>query len=98
MRLPDGRIRKLRRSSNDPSVAHALMFSCFRRLPLLARERTCQWLAYALVRATEKCSFKLWAYVLKPNHAHLILHPRSESFSVRTALAALTARSRRTRR
>jgi hypothetical protein len=34
--------RKQVRSYNIPDHAHELTFSCFRRLPLLSRERTCR--------------------------------------------------------
>ncbi|NOT00076.1 MAG: hypothetical protein HOP29_05570 [Phycisphaerales bacterium] len=78
MRLPDGRVRKLRRSSDDATAAHALTFSCFRRLPFLSRERPCLWLIDALDRARKRYALDVWAYVFMPNHVHLILWPRDE--------------------
>ena len=48
MLLPDGRVRKRRESSNEPGQAHELTFSCYRRMPLLSKDRTRQWLVDAL--------------------------------------------------
>jgi putative transposase len=89
MRLPDGRVRKLRRSSDDTTVAHALTFSCFRRQPFLAREQTCLWLVDALERARTQHTFDLWAYVFMPNHVHLVLWPRTDTFCLQSVLAAI---------
>ena len=49
MRLPDGPIRKLRQSCEHPGSAHELTFPCYRRLPLLGRDRTRQWVIEAMV-------------------------------------------------
>ena len=89
MQLPDGRIRKLRRSADDATAAHALTFSCFHRRPFLSRERTCLWLVEALEQARRNHSFDLWAYVFMPEHVHLILWPTDPSFRLGTVLAAI---------
>lgn len=89
MRLPDGRYRKLRRSSDEPSVAHALTFSCFRSQSFLRSERTCKWLADAVARACQTHALDLWAYVFMPNHVHLIVWPRAGTFRLSAILAAI---------
>ncbi|MFO0839650.1 MAG: hypothetical protein U1D55_14130 [Phycisphaerae bacterium] len=89
MRLSDGRIRKLRRSSDDAAAAHALTFSCFRRRPFLSRERTCRWLVEALERARRDDPLDLWAYVFMPEHVHLVLLPRGPLSCLRALLAAI---------
>jgi putative transposase len=89
MRLPDGSIRKLRRSSDDVTAAHALTFSCFGGQALLSRERPCLWLVEALDRARRGHAFDLWAYVFMPNHVHLIVWPRDDVFRVRSVLTAI---------
>ena len=33
---------------NTPGHAHELTFSCFRRIPFLAKDRACRWLADAI--------------------------------------------------
>jgi putative transposase len=98
MRLPDGRVRKLRRSSDDATAAHALTFSCWRRQPFLSRERPCLWLASAIDRARRRFALDVWAYVFMPNHVHLILHahagyresmPPTDAFRLAAILAAI---------
>lgn len=64
------------RGYNDPRHAHELTFSCFHRLPFLSKERTCQWLAEAILEAKRDVSYSLWAYVFMPNHVHLLVRPQ----------------------
>ncbi len=89
MRLPDGRIRKLRRSSDDAAAAHALTFSCFHRRPFLTRERACIGLVDALERARHDQQFDLWASVVMPEHVHIVLWPRGPLLRLRSVLAAI---------
>lgn len=89
MRLPDGRIRKLRRSHEDPSCAHELTFSCYRQLPLLGRDRTRRWLIAALAAACDKHHLELWAYVLMPDHVHVLFAPRDPHYRIRQVLQAI---------
>jgi putative transposase len=80
MRLRDGRIRKLRKLSDVPGEAHKLTFSCYRRLKMLSRDRTRLWLIEALDAARHKHDFELWAYVIMPEHAHVLLYPRRAEY------------------
>jgi len=70
-------IRKRCRRYDEPGHAHALTFSCYRRLPLLSKDRTRRWLIEAIDEARSLACFDLWAYVIMPEHAHLLLVPRS---------------------
>ncbi|QDV38862.1 REP-associated tyrosine transposase [Tautonia plasticadhaerens] len=67
--------RKRCRRDDEPGHAHALTFSCSRRLPLLSRDRTRRWLVEAIEEARSRACFDLWAYVIMPEHAHLLLWP-----------------------
>ena len=69
------RYRKTRQSFNEPGQAHEITFSCYKRLKLLAKERTCLWFLEALDDARKKYQFELWAYVLMPEHAHILILP-----------------------
>jgi putative transposase len=79
---PDRKYRKRRRVFNDENHAHELTFSCYHKLPLLDRDRTRLWMIDALVAARQRWNFSIWAYVLMPDHAHLLLFPRSASYSI----------------
>ncbi len=89
MRLPNGRVRKFRRSSEDPGCAHELTFSCYRRLPLLSRDRTRRWFLESLDRARHEHDLELWAYVIMPEHAHVLFFPRNPEYRIRTILQAI---------
>jgi len=67
--------RKTRRSFDIPGDAHFVTFSCFQRLPLLSKDRTRRYLVEALDLARERNPFDLWAFVIMPEHVHLVLLP-----------------------
>jgi putative transposase len=66
--------KQLRRfdETNQP---RELTFSCYRRYPFLARERTREWFLQALEAARPDSHIQLWAYVVMPEHVHLIVCP-----------------------
>src|SRR5947209_4669551 len=65
--------RKKVRSYNEPGHAHELTFSCFRRLPLLNRDRCRRWFLAALESGRQRRHLALWAYVIMPEHVHVIV-------------------------
>lgn len=67
--------RKTCKRFNVAGHAHSLTFSCFRRQPFLSRDRSCQWLVYAIDRARSIHQFHVWAYAIMPEHVHLLLWP-----------------------
>jgi putative transposase len=70
--------RKCCKRYDIPGDAHALTFSCFKRLPLFSHERTCQWTLDALGQGRTKGLFDLWAYVIMPEHVHLVVLPHPD--------------------
>lgn len=81
--------RKRRKAWNEPGHAHELTFSCFRRLPLLGKDRTRRWLVEALDRARRRWGFELWAYVVMPEHVHALLYPTATDYSMAAILKAI---------
>lgn len=59
----------------DNGEPHFLTFSCYRRLPLLSKDRTRQWFVDAVDEARRKHGFHLWAWVIMPEHVHLLIWP-----------------------
>jgi putative transposase len=59
----------------DNGEPHFLTFSCYRRMKLLSKDRTRQWFVDALESARSKHGFHLWAWVIMPEHIHLLLWP-----------------------
>jgi putative transposase len=78
------RRRKKVRHSDLPGDAHFLTFSCYRRLPLLSKDRTRKWLIESLEDARAKHGFHLWAWVIMPEHVHLLIYqpPSSEKIAL----------------
>ena len=67
--------RKTCKRFNTPGEAHALTFSCFRRQPFLSKDGGRQGLVDAIEQARRKLAFHVWAYVIMPEHAHLLVWP-----------------------
>jgi putative transposase len=40
------------------------------------------WLVQSIDRAREQYGFRLWAWVIMPEHVHLLLHPEAEDYSI----------------
>lgn len=59
----------------DNGEPHFLTFSCYRRLPVLSKDQSRQWFVEALEDARESHGFRLWAWVIMPEHVHLLLWP-----------------------
>ena len=83
------RPRKTRPSRDEPGHAHFLTYSCYRRLPLLSRDRVRRWVVDALLRTREELDVGLWAYVIMPEHVHVLLHPRAAHYEMRRILPFL---------
>ncbi|MBI1372145.1 MAG: hypothetical protein GC159_05210 [Phycisphaera sp.] len=82
MRTSGGRYRKTRETWNHAGHAHELTFSCYHHYKLLTAGRTRHWLIGALDRARRKHPIELWAYVIMPEHAHVLLFPTQAEYDV----------------
>jgi putative transposase len=74
---------------NDPGHAHALTFSCFHRQAFLSKDRSRNWLTEAIDRARTKHHFHVWAYVIMPEHAHLLFLPTASVYSISEILNSI---------
>lgn len=88
--MPD-QPRKKRRSINESGHAHFVTFSCWKRWPLLSRDRSRQWMIDTLENVRRNLDVAILAYVIMPEHVHLLLLPRQRSYEMRRILAALKA-------
>jgi putative transposase len=66
---------KRRRRNNDADEPRELTFSCYRGFAFFERERTREWFREALEAARAKFGFQIWAYVVMPEHIHLVVYP-----------------------
>jgi len=70
-----GHRRQLKRI-NEPGHARYLTCSCYRRLPLLNNPRICDAFVDQLALTQRAFDFDLYAWVVMPEHFHLLLWPR----------------------
>src|SRR5260221_14174960 len=75
--------RKTVRSYEEPGHAHELSYSCFHRLPLLNGDRTRQCFVDALAKTRQQLNLALLAYVIMPEHVHVLLWPREQVYKIR---------------
>lgn len=81
--------RKTCKRYNDVGHAHALTFSCFRRQPFLSKDRSRLWFIDAVHRARAKHAFHVWAYVIMPEHVHLLIWPTNPTYNVSDILTSI---------
>jgi putative transposase len=67
--------KKQRRAFDVPGDAHELTFSTYRRLPLLSKPAARDLFVMCLEKARAKHGFRVIAYVVMPNHVHLLVLP-----------------------
>ncbi len=87
----DQRRQKYRtcRRYNTPGDAHSLTFNCFHAQAFLSKDRTRLWLIDALSEARERLEFDIWAYVIMPEHCHILILPRRPEYSISRILEAI---------
>lgn len=80
--MPDAPTPPLRKSMRRWEAAGAVRFvtfSCQRRLPLLGNPAIRDLFAQTLAAARTRHSFELFAWVVMPEHIHLLLRPHPDS-------------------
>src|SRR5947207_1186785 len=81
--------RKRKVTYNIPGHAHFLTYSCHQRLPLLSKDRSRSWVVKEIQDARVQFDFDLWAYVIMPEHVHVLIRPRQPEYRMSHILAAL---------
>lgn len=71
-----------RRNYNDAGHAHELTFSCYHRIPFFKSAEYSRWMVESIESARKKIGFDLWAYVVMPDHVHLLIHPRETMYDI----------------
>ncbi len=69
--------------------AHFLTFSCYHRLSLLSKDRTRHWFVEEVNKSRAKHQFDLWAWVIMPEHVHLLIWPRLQNYETSKILASI---------
>lgn len=58
-------------------------------MQLLSKDRTRLWFVEALDKARIKHEFDLWAWVIMPEHIHLLIYPRNPLYTTSKILASI---------
>jgi putative transposase len=74
---------------NEVGHAHELTFFCFQRQPFLTGDHARLWLVDAVKLARSKHALHLWAYVVMPEHVHLLIWPTRSVYSISSILATI---------
>jgi len=67
--------RKSVKHYHEPGHFHELTFSCYRRMPLLTNDCWREDLARAIDNANREHKFRFVAFVMMPEHVHLLVDP-----------------------
>jgi putative transposase len=73
---------KRRRRFNSDCAPRELTFSCYKGYPFFAKDRTCEWFVEALQQARLAWPVDLWAWVIMPEHIHLLVAPREATVEI----------------
>lgn len=74
---------------NTPGHAHELTYSCYNRLPYFNDPLACRIFLDSVRRSQIKFKFHLWAYVVMPNHVHLLIWPYEREYDIGKILQAI---------
>ncbi len=87
--MQDSPHRKRVRHFRDGEEIHELTFSCFQRRPLLTNNHWRTLLLESIDRATHRHRYRLTAYVLMPEHVHLVVYPDLDASKIHQLLTAI---------
>ena len=73
--------------------AHELTFSCYHRYNYLNDTAVCKIFLEELEAARIRFDFKIWAYVLMPNHVHLLIFPKKKKYQTAKILQHIKAKT-----
>ena len=69
--------------------ARSLTFSCYQRLPFLSKDRAREWMIQAILLGRQKHPIHIWAYVIMPEHVHLLIWPLEREFKIEHLLSTV---------
>lgn len=81
--------RKRVRHFHEPGDLHELTFSCYQRMPLLANDDWRKLLCQSIERAVDRYMYRIVAFVLMPEHIHLLVYPTTTPVKINHLLSAI---------
>ncbi len=86
---------KKQKHYNTPGHAHSLTYSCYHNRSYFDSPIPCQLFLRELAQAQQEYNFHIWAYVVMPNHVHLLLFPLNAEYSITKINKAIKGRMAR---
>lgn len=71
-----------RQDWNAPGHAHELTLSCYKRLKLFSQPDICRIFLAALDEVRKELEYDVWAYVVMPEHVHLLVRSRHREYRI----------------
>jgi putative transposase len=84
------------RHYNTPGHAHELTFSCNQRKPYFSDPSASRIILGEIENARQVFNFDVWAYVVMPNHAHLLFWPKNHEYDIAEIQKSIKGRMSRT--
>jgi putative transposase len=81
--------RKQVRHYHQPGDLHELTFSCYRRMPLLTNDEWRRLCCRSVDKAIVAHGFRLVAFVVMPEHVHLLVYPTGSPVEIDGLLSAI---------
>jgi putative transposase len=82
-------VRKKCKRFNVPFHAHELTYSCYNGIPLFKSRLFCSFFVNAVEFSRDKYNFDVWAYVVMPEHVHILLYPKDKEYSISNILKSI---------
>jgi putative transposase len=82
-------VEKRRVRYNEPGQPRELTFSCYGHFAFLGRDQTREWFSEALEKGRAEFGYQLWAYVIMPEHVHLLVYPGDAAERISAFLQAV---------
>ena len=86
---PETPHRKRVKHYHEPGDVHEFTFSCYRRMPLLTTDGRLRILSECIDYAIDPEKYRLIAFVLMPEHVHLLVYPLEPKPELGRLLAAI---------
>ena len=81
--------RKRLKHINEPYNAHEITFSCYKGMPLLSSNLARRWVIEALKSGRVKMDYSIIAFVIMPEHIHLIVFPNNSEYNISLFLKSI---------
>jgi len=74
---------------NTPNNAHELTFSCYKKQPFFDDDIIKHFFVDSVKQVQKKYQFDVWAYVIMPDHIHILIMPLLENYTISNILKSI---------